>query len=614
MGLLVISFAVWGVNDVFTGYSTTAVAEVGGEPISVDEYQRAVDEKIRDFSQRLGQPLTRQQASQYGIDRTALSELVGLAAFDIGARQNGLTVSDEKVAQNITSDPAFTSTFGKFDRDGFSLALQRMGVTERAFIEDRRKFLVRLQLNKALEAGVDVPQAMLDAISTYQGETRRAKYLILPPALVGEIADPDEKVLEAYYKKAAMRFTTPELRSFTVMSLSPADLAATVSISDEELASAYEQRRSEFDQPERRTIIQIPFATEEAAKAADERLRAGEAVKTIVSELGLGMSEVELGNVTRAQMLSPEVAEVAFTIEAGTFSEPVKGPLGYAILYVSDVTAAVPSTFEGVKDELRQKLAMEHAQNQVYDVQNDIEDSRAGGTSLEETAAKNNLKVTKYEGLSALGLTLDGKKPENLPAYKDLMQMVFENQVGDMIAPADNNDGGFYWVRVDDVTAAALKPLDEVRADVLKLWKEETRKAKLEELAQSLVARGEKGESIEKIASSMDRAALTSPDMKRSSQSETFSRLVVTRVFAQPEGGFTYGPVGFGDSLLLAQVENVTRPAPDTGSDEYKTIKTNLEASMTNDMLISTVAGFERDLGTEINTQLLDRLSQESTQ
>jgi peptidyl-prolyl cis-trans isomerase D len=237
------------------------VAEVGGEPISVDQYQRAVENEIRNFSQRLGQPLTRAQAHQYGIDSAALAQLIGLTALDIGAKKTGLTTSDDTVARNVTSDPSLTGTFGKFDRQVFDQTLQQMGISEKAFIADRRKFLVRKQLNDALQAGVEVPTALLDAISTYQGETRIASYIVVPPDAVGAIADPDDATLEAYYKKASIHFTTPETRSFSIMTLNPSDLASTITISDEQLKKGYEQRRGEFDVPEKRVVEQITFST-----------------------------------------------------------------------------------------------------------------------------------------------------------------------------------------------------------------------------------------------------------------------------------------------------------------------------------------------------------------
>ncbi len=610
MGLLILSFGVWGINDVFTGSSSTEVAEVGGHPIPVEQFQLALDQKLNDLSQRTGRQITRAEAHTYQIDVQVLSELVGLTAFDIGAKKEGLTVSDKTVAQNITTDPTFSGTFGKFDKQGFDLALQRMGINEKKFIDDRRKYLVRLQLNDAMDVGIAVPASMVDAISAYQYEMRRASYFVLPPSAVGDIAAPDEATLEAYYKKAAIRFTEPETRDFTVMVLTPDDLAKDVTVSEDDLKAAYEARRSEFDRAEQREVMQLPFATEEAAKAADARLRKGEPVETIVKELGLIMSDVELGNLTKGDMLSPALADAAFALKAGEYSEPVKGPLGFAILHVSTITSALPSTYEGSKDKLRLMIADEKAHEDIYNVQSAIEDARAGGVSLDEAATKNNLKVQKFTGISAAGLDLQGNKPAGLPAYKDLLKSVYENQAGDQVPPGDTGEGGYYWVQIDNVNAPKLKPLKDIKADVVKLWTDETRKAKLSDMALALTERGTKGESIDKLAESAGgRAVLLSPAIERASQNETFSRLAVTRIFALPKGGFAFGPAGFGDSMLVMQVSDVVTPAPDTSSDEYKAMDKGLTDSLAADMLTTTVAAYERQLGTEINVALLNKLA-----
>lgn len=615
MGLLVVSFAVWGIADIFHGYSSDVVATVGKEQITLDQYQRALHNETQKFSQRLGQPLTPQQVHQFGIDASALSQLIGLAALDGGTRAIGLSISDETVAHNIMTDPQLIGAFGKFDRQNFDQTLQQMGLSEAMFVADRRKFLLRKQINDVLQAGVKLPATMLGAISTYQNETRIASYLVLPPDAVGTIGEPDEKTLEAYYQKAAIHFTTPETRDFSVMTLEPKDLAATVSISEADLKKAYEQRRGEFDVPEKRKVEQIPFATVEAAKNAEAKLKGGEPIEKMVSSLGLEQKDVELGLVSRSEMISPSVADAAFALKSGEYSDPVQGPLGPVILHVTQIVPAQPSSYEQVKDKLRVSLAADMASSEVYDVQNSIEDARAGGASLEEAAAKDNLKVVKFTGVTAKGLTIDGKKPAGLPDYKDLVDTVFKSEQGDQIPPGDTGSGGYYWLRVDGVTAAQQKPLKDVRADVVALWKTEKRKADLAELAQSVVARGNKGEAFEKIASSIGRTVLVSPAIGRSSENDTFSRNAVARLFAAPRGGFTYGPVGFGNSLVIMQVKEINDPKPNVESDDYKKLDTDMTDAVQTDLLMTYITGLEKKLGTEVNTHLLERsASAEDTQ
>lgn len=609
MTLLIVSFGIWGIADIFGGYSSTAVASVGGNDVELATFEREFKAETERFGQQLGQPLTAAEARKYGIDRSALTRLIGLAALDEAGHRMGLAISDLAVAHDIMNDSNLIGPFGKFDKDSFLQALQRNGISERSFVADRRNFMARTQLIDALQAGVPVPDTLLEVIHDFQSETRDARYVLLPLSSVGTIADPDEKTLEAYYKQAAIHFTLPETRSFSVMTLSTKDVASTITISDEDLKKAYEVRRADFDVPEKRQIDQIPFKDEVSAKAALEKLRGGASIATIAGELGLKASDVSLGLVSRDQMMSPNLADAAFALAPNSFSEPVKGPLGPVILHVSDVIPGKPSTFESAKEKLHAMMQEEKAQDEIYDIQNAIEDARAGGASFEEIASKNGLTIKSFKGVSDKGLTDEGAKIDGLPAYRDLLTTVYQNEPGDQIAPADNGEGGYYWVRVDGVTPSALKPLDKVRKDVIALWKSEKRKVELDKLAQTLVDRGNKGETMDALAASVNRSPLNVPDIKRNSQNDTFSRLAVTRLFATAKGKFAWGPVGLGDSLVVMQVADVHVPSFNPASGDVAELKANLADSLGADFITTFVAGVQDEVGVKVNDRLLQRLA-----
>ena len=57
MGLLVLSFAVWGIADIFTGYRGTAVATVGNTEIDGEEFRQKFQNEIRIQSRQLGRPI-----------------------------------------------------------------------------------------------------------------------------------------------------------------------------------------------------------------------------------------------------------------------------------------------------------------------------------------------------------------------------------------------------------------------------------------------------------------------------------------------------------------------------------------------------------------------------
>ncbi|WP_339828699.1 SurA N-terminal domain-containing protein [uncultured Parvibaculum sp.] len=607
IGLLVIAFALWGINDIFTGYGGDTVATVGDEKIDAVSYQRELRAEMDQFGQRLGQPVTLETARRFGIDRLALSRLMSLAALDGATRQMGLTVGDEIVGADIVNDPALTGPFGSFDRELFRQALRNQGVSEERFVEQRRKYMARRQLIDVIDSGVVVPETMIGAVSRFQEETRTVGYVILPPALAGNLGEPDEETVQRVYEAGAAAFTLPETRDFSFMVLEPEDITHTVTISDEELAEAFEQRRGDYDRPERRDIVQLPFASEAAAAEARAKLADGTPVAAIVAELGLSMADVELGTVTRDALLSDELAAAAFATPEGRFSEPVRGPLGWAVLHVRKIEPGMLVDLETVKDELRAALELEMARDQVYDIQNAIEDERAGGASLEEVAARNNLTVRQIAGVTADGKTRAGDAVE-LPDLPELLRLVYETELGDA-APPHHTDDGYYWIHVDDIDPPLLRPLDEVREEVVRLWREQTRDAKLIELAETLTERANKGESFEAIAAEMGRAVLTAPGMRRYGQSDTFSRQAVAKAFATPEGGTTWGPVGLGDGLVLMQVRDISDPEIDPASDAYAQTRDQVLDAIKSDMVSTFISGYQNEFGFDINTRLYEQLT-----
>ncbi|MBX3487800.1 MAG: SurA N-terminal domain-containing protein [Parvibaculum sp.] len=611
IGLLVASFAVWGINDIFTGFGGDTVATVGDEKVDAIAFQRELRAEMNQFGQRLGQPVTLEMAQRFGIDRMALSRLMSLAALDGATRQMGLTVGDDTVGNDIVTDPALQSAFGTFDRDLFRQALQNQGITEERFVEQRRKYLARRQLIDVIDSGVAVPDTMIAAVGNYQEQSRTVGYVILPPSLVADVGEPDEETVQSVYQAGASAFTLPETRDFSIMVLEPEDITHTVTIDDDELAIAFEQRRGDYDKPERRDVVQIPFGTEAAAREAHEKLVSGTPVSEIVAGLGLTAADVESGMLSRDRFLSDEVAAAAFATAKGAFSEPVRGPLGWVVVQVRDIEPETRVEFETVKDELRAALELELARDQVYDIQNAIEDARAGGASLEDVARTNNLTVRQIASVTANGKTRNGDDVE-LPDLPNLLRNVYETEIGDA-APPQHTDDGYYWVQVDAIDPPHLKPLEEVRDEVVTLWRQQKRDAALIELAETLAARANKGESFETIAGELGRAVLTAPGMKRNLQSDTFSRQAVAKAFATGEGRVTWGPVGLGEGLVLMHIREVHDLELDPASDAYARARENVLDSIKADLIQTFVAGYQEELGYNVNTVLLRQLTATDT-
>jgi peptidyl-prolyl cis-trans isomerase D len=125
MGLLVVSFAIWGINDIFRGFGRSTFAQIGRTEISIDQFQNLYRDRLQQVGRQIGKNITLDQARAAGLDRRIVSQIMSDFVIDERARQLGLAASDSEISRRITSDPTFQSPNGQFDRQRFEYVLRQ---------------------------------------------------------------------------------------------------------------------------------------------------------------------------------------------------------------------------------------------------------------------------------------------------------------------------------------------------------------------------------------------------------------------------------------------------------------------------------------------------------
>ena len=602
IGLLVLSFAVWGINDIFTGSVDTTVATVGDEEIAGElflfEYRRDLNQR----SQSFGRQLTLNEGQALGFDRRVLDQMVGRTALDVTSRNLGLAAGEDLVIEDIRNDPAFHGPTGQFDANTFQQTLFSNGISEAFLIDDRKRFISRQQLIEAVSADIAVPAGFAQQMYAVLNERRKAKYVVLTPEMVDAPAEPTEEDLANFYEvRGQGLFREPEYRAFSYLMLTPDVVADTIEIPEEALRDEYTLRKAEFDQVERRVIEQIPFDTLEEAQAARDSLSEGKTFAGIAADRELLPADYQLGTLSRAEIFDEAIAEAAFGLEEGQVSEPVEGPINYLLVRAVQVLPAVESTFEDVRDRLRDDLAANRAYDELFDLANQVEDARAGGDPLAEAVTVLGLTVTQVPAVTQAGLGRNGQRPASLPGEEAILTAAYDAVPGEEAPMGELADGTFFWVEVTDVSEARVPPLEDVRGQVVATWKEEEREASLLRLAADLSARINSGESIAEVAGDFGRAPIETPELRRGMSNETFSRIAINNMFSVKDGEATYGPVGFGNSVLVMQVTQVISGDALAEDDGFNGFTEQLSAAFSDDMMVQYINAIRTDLGVQIN-------------
>ena len=605
-GFLIVSFAIWGIGDIFRGSVSTTVARVGNTDISAEAFRTAYQNELQRLMRQTRQSITPDRARALGLDTQILSRLVSEAALDQKAKELGLAVSDQLVARTITQDPNFRGPNGQFDRAAFDDILRSNSLSEAAFVREQRGVVTRLQLADAIAGALPVPLAMRETIHRYGAERRSAAYVLLSPAAAGDIPAPTEEQLKTYFEEHKAAFRAPEYRAVNAVALGPETLAKPEQVSDADARQRYEQvKGSRYGTPERRTIQQIVFPNLEEAEATFKRIKDGATFEAIAAERNVDPKSLELGTFSRTELIDPAVANAAFSLAEGAVSGPVQGRFGPVLVRVTKIEPENVKPFEQVAAEVKREVALERARNTINEVHDAIEDLRAGAKPLAEIAKEKGLPLVSIPAIDRTGRDKAGNPVPNLPERDALLTAVFTSDVGVDKEPLRTRAGGYVWYDVTGIEPARDKSFEEVRDAVAAQWRNEEVSRRLSDKARTLVERIDKGEPVEAIAAELGVPAQTATDLARNA-TQPLSADVVARIFSTPVGKAASAPSGENGRAVF-KVTAATVPPFVTSSREASAIEERLRVALSEDLLPQYIAQIEKNIGVNVNQQNLRR-------
>ncbi|HKG77638.1 MAG TPA: SurA N-terminal domain-containing protein [Beijerinckiaceae bacterium] len=605
-GFLIVSFAIWGIGDIFRGSVSTTVARVGNTDISAEAFRTAYQNELQRLMRQTRQSITPDRARALGLDTQILSRLVSEAALDQKAKELGLAVSDQLVARTITQDPNFRGPNGQFDRAAFDDILRSNSLSEAAFVREQRGVVTRLQLADAIAGALPVPLAMRETIHRYGAERRSAAYVLLSPAAAGDIPAPTEEQLKTYFEEHKAAFRAPEYRAVNAVALGPETLAKPEQVSDADARQRYEQvKGSRYGTPERRTIQQIVFPNLEEAEATFKRIKDGATFEAIAAERNVDPKSLELGTFSRTELIDPAVANAAFSLAEGAVSGPVQGRFGPVLVRVTKIEPENVKPFEQVAAEVKREVALERARNTINEVHDAIEDLRAGAKPLAEIAKEKGLPLVSIPAIDRTGRDKAGNPVPNLPERDALLTAVFTSDVGVDKEPLRTRAGGYVWYDVTGIEPARDKAFEEVREAVAAQWRNEEVSRRLSDKARTLVERIDKGEPVEAVAAELGVPAQTATDLARNA-TQPLSADVVARIFSTPVGKAASAPSGENGRAVF-KVTAATVPPFVTSSREASAIEERLRVALSEDLLAQYIAQIEKDIGVSVNQQNLRR-------
>jgi peptidyl-prolyl cis-trans isomerase D len=598
MGVLIISFGVWGIADIFKGFGQSTLAKIGGTEISTDQFRQLYTERLQQIGRQFGRPLTMDQARAFGLDRQVLQQTIAEAALDEEARRLGLGQSDAETMRMIVNDPNFKGVGGAFDPGRFQATIRQFGFTEQRYLAEQRKVSLRRQIAGTISAGLEPPKVLIEALSRFQNEQRSIEYVKLDAAHAGTIDPPSPETLAAYFDDHKTQFRAPEYRKMAFVVVNPEEIGKWATVSDEDAKKRFEERRSKLGTPERRQVSQIVFPNADEAAAARGQIASGLSFEDLAKERGLSAVDIDLGIISKSAIVDSAIADAAFSLPSGEVSQPLQGRFGVALVKVGKIEPGVEPSYESVAADIKKEIATERARAQVAELHDKIEDERGGGASVEEAAKKLGLTAVTIDAVDRSGRLPNGQLVANIPRGLDVVSQAFNSDVGVDNDPIQFN-GGYVWYDVLGITPSRERNFDEVKDQVEARWREDQITSRLRTKATDMVQKLDQGGKLADEAAAAGLKLETANGFRRDASLPGLPASAVTAAFRTAKD--SAGQAAGGSEWIVYRVTDITVPPVDMASDDIKKLKDTLQRSLTDEQVAQYVTKIEADIGTTIN-------------
>ena len=496
--LLIVSFAVWGIKDVFHPKISNAVVSAGSREISPADFKQLFETYRKRAMQQTGQMITAKDAVAQGVDLSMVQQLMGDEAMAEYIRRVGVTPSDKLVADQMKKIPSFfDQVSGKFDEKAYEQTLADNGLTPDKFVVTLKDEIAQNHLGAGMAAGLKVPLAYGALTASYEREGRTISFFLLEPQNVPQPTLPTDPQLQAFIAQHADRIRRPEMRVLSVVRFSAKAVAPTLTPDPADVQKMYNFRKDSLATPEKRSLVEIPARDAAAAQAIAAKLQAGQAPDAVAK--AYGVQAITYTDSPKSAVADPKVADAAFHLVPGQVSGPVQtGLAGLAVVKVTGLTPAKAVSFDVVKPQIEAQARADMATQKIYDQVQKYDDAHSTGGTLVDAARTAGGAAVQIGPVSADGA--DTKGQTTLVLTPKLLKAAFALTQGGETDMQDDGAGEYFAVHVDKVIAPTVPPLDEIRQPLTQAWMQIEMVRRLNAKAEELAAKMRKGESLEAAA------------------------------------------------------------------------------------------------------------------
>ena len=540
IGLIVLSFAAFGLETLLPGGSGTSVAEVNGEEITPIALQEAITQQKRQLVSVLGDDIDPALLDDDRLQPRALQSLIQRALLLQKSTALNLVASEAQVGNSIIAIEAFQLN-GQFSPDAYKSVLATAGYTPERFRRAQADDIVLTQLQTAISETEFATETEIAATANLIAEERDVRYLVIPDEGLVTDEDLSDAALQNYYQQNAAAFFNPEQVVVDYILLDSVDFV--VSVDESVVEEQYEAVKEEYEVAEQSRVSHILLIQEDDESDATygqrvaetaERIARGEDFADLAAELSDDLGSASLGGdlgFTDGSAFPDEMeTAIAALAEPGAISGAVETDAGTHFIRLEERIAGDSVDYTSVREELRASIEAAEAERNLLIAVEELRDLAFNAPDLSGPAAAIGAEV-QVSGPFSLG--------EGVGLFTDarVRELAFSDDVkisGNNSEVLELSGQRFVAVRVRDVRAPQIAPYEEVENEVRHGLSAELETAALADMtarAQTLLASGESMEAAANALGVEWRVELAATRL-----TSQLPQPVLETAFAMPQG------------------------------------------------------------------------------
>lgn len=616
LGLITLPFAFWGVDSYMrnTGAGSD-LASVGDSKITVPQFEQALRERQDQLRQSLGENYKPEMMNLPEVRLSILNSLIDQRILMLEAGKNRLLTSDAMLRDVIRQIPSLQEG-GKFSMERYESALRAQGMSQPQFEARMRQDLTIRQLIGAVGETAFVSSSQADSMLRLQSEERQYSEFRVAPEQFADKVKIDAAAVQKYYDENKAQFEVPEQVRAEYLVLSLETMLSQVTVSDDEVKTWYETHKKNYTQPEERRASHILVLAngetdKDKAKAKAEDVlkevqkspeKFAELAKKYSEDPGSAQKGGDLGFFGQGMMVK-EFEETVFKQKEGEISGLVKSDFGYHIIKLTGIKPSKERALDDVRPEIEGELKRQAASRKFAEAAESFNNTvYEQSDSLQPAAEKFNLKIQKSdwlpknpspEAIAALG-QLGNEKILSALFSEDAVKNKRNTEAVE-VAPST-----LVAARVLEHAPAAIKPFEEIKADVEKMLKARETAALAKKTGESTLAELKQG------GPAADKLAWSAVKTVSRIRGGELPRAVIQTVFkadVQTLPAYTGSEID-GDYVVYKIVK--VNPLEKIDEAQRKALQTEYGAIVAQEELAAYLSALRARYKININTSLLE--------